>query len=672
MSKKKLTNQNLLALSSAAKLGSAGLLVLLVALILVQFLDRPEDLIFSLSIIVLLVLLSAYLLNDLLKQANQHLYDLSFRENRGQQEALIKLPMGILLYSADKKHKIEWINPRLQRHFGDREILGLTMSQLNPKLEQLVISSSESKAQSQVIQLESAQFRAFVQRDLRIIYLLNITDLVQLQQKYESEKIALGQIFLDNYDEITQTMADREQSNLDNYVTNQLTDWANNNAMFLKRISKDRFIVVAYARSLQQLEENSFGILDQIRKGTSQQNYPLTLSIGLAYGHDNLAQVAEEAQKNLDLALGRGGDQVVVRKGEEPASFYGGNTNPMEKRTRVRARMISQALRDLFDQADHLYVMGHDRPDMDSLGACLGIHRIAQMNDKKCQIVIDQTEVHTDIARLLTLIDQDPTLKDDLISPKKAVETVEKNSLLIMVDVSKPSLSMSPELFQKLAKQTIIIDHHRRGEEFPANPILVYIEPYASSASELVTEMIEYQPKSKQSLSKLEATALLAGISLDTKSFTLRAGTRTFDAASYLRSLGADGTMIQNLLKEDVTAYIQQSHLISTIEMITPHVAVCAGEDDQSYDSVIAAQAADTLLSLSNIQAGFVLTKRDDDVVAISARSLGDFNVQVIMEEMGGGGHLSNAATQLKQTTVSAAKKELIAITQQKVEDIKQ
>ena len=305
-----------------------------------------------------------------------------------------------------------------------------------------------------------------------------------------------------------------------------------------------------------------------MRQDTSQQNFPLTLSIGFAYGQANLAQIASESQKNLDLALGRGGDQVVVRKGEAPAHFYGGNTNPMEKRTRVRARMISQALRELFHHVDHLYVMGHQNADMDSLGACLGIHRIAQMNDKPCSIVIDPTHVHTDIQRLLNLIAADENLKDDVLTPQQALEQAGEHDMLVLVDVSKPSLSMSPKLCKRLADRTVIIDHHRRGEEFPANPILAYIEPYASSASELVTEMLEYQPQSKQSLSKLEATALLAGISVDTHSFTMRAGTRTFDAASYLRSMGADGTEIQNLLKENIDSYLQRNQLIAAVEML--------------------------------------------------------------------------------------------------------
>ena len=231
-----------------------------------------------------------------------------------------------------------------------------------------------------------------------------------------------------------------------------------------------------------------------------------------------------------------------------------------------------------------------------------------------------------------------------------------------MVDHSKPSISTSAQLYEQLQSRTIIIDHHRRGQEFPENPMLVYIEPYASSTCELITEMFEYQPQDVPAINKLEATAMLAGITVDTKSFSLRTGTRTFDAASYLRSVGADGLMVQNLLKENIDDFIQRNHLIDTIEMIETNMALCTGEEDQTYDPVTAAQAADTLLSLSGIEASFVISKRPGGKIGISARSTGEVNVQVIMEKLGGGGHLSNAATQIADATVAEVRQQLIDV----------
>jgi len=231
-----------------------------------------------------------------------------------------------------------------------------------------------------------------------------------------------------------------------------------------------------------------------------------------------------------------------------------------------------------------------------------------------------------------------------------------------MVDLSKQSISIDPNLFSGDNNKVVVIDHHRRGEEFPENPMLIYIEPYASSTSELITEMLEYQPKNKKAIEKIEATALLAGITVDTKSFSLRTGTRTFDAASYLRSVGADETVIQNVLKENIDSFIQKSHLIETITMVNSNMAVCFGEEDKTYDPVIVAQAADTLLSLDNVEASFVISKRPDGRVGISARSLGNVNVQVVMEKLGGGGHLSDAATQISDSTVEEVKDQLIDV----------
>ena len=465
---------------------------------------------------------------------------------------------------------------------------------------------------------------------------------------------------MDNYDEITQSMTDTDISNLNNYVTNELSKWTQMFGMYLKRLDDYHFFLLGYASSLRRVEENKFRILDRIRESTSKQNFPLTLSIGIAYGERNMNNLADLAQSNMDLALGRGGYQVVVKSEDEPARFYGGKTNPMEKRTRVRARMISQTLQELMNQSDQIFVQGHRQPDMDAVGACLGIRRIAEMNGKQCWIVLDEQNVHSDIQRLLDQLKSDENIESAIISPEEALEKATDQSLLIMADHSKPSISMSQALYERLENRVMIIDHHRRGEEFPENPVLVYIEPYASSTCELITEMFEYQSHYAEPINKIEATAMLTGIVIDTKSFSLRSGSRTFDAASYLRSAGADSLLVQQFMKENVDSYLQRNHLIETVEFVNQDMALCVGEDDQVYDPVTAAQAADSLLSMSGVDASFVITRREDGRVGISARSLGEINVQVYMEKLGGGGHLSNAATQIEGQSVEAVKQSLI------------
>lgn len=600
-------------------------------------------------------------LRRLVIDANEYLNHLLYQIKQGQQEALLEMPVGMIILN--RQHAVEWINPYMARYFSLKRVVGKPLAEVDKELAQLVQQHADDQ-KAQVVSWQGRQFEFLVQNKNHVVYLMDVTKYEQISKQFKREQIFLGNIYLDNYDELIQGMSDSAVSNLHNYVTSEINKWATANHLLMKIIDDDNYLIIGHEASLQALEKKKFKILDVIRENTSQRNSPVTLSVGIAYGESDLVKLADTAQNNLDLALGRGGDQVVVRSKDKPARFYGGKTNPMEKRTRVRARMISQALRELISQADQLFVMGHKNPDMDSLGACLGIRRIAEMNGKECWIVVDDEHQHSDIRRLMREIDNYQGIKDHVISPEAAINKATSNSLLVMVDHAKESITISPALFEKLQNRLVIIDHHRRGEEFPENPLLVYIEPYASSTCELITEMFEYQPREGKGLNKLEATTMLTGIQIDTKSFTKSAGTRTFDAASYLRSAGADGMMIQAFMKEDLHSFMERNHLLARAE-INNAVAICAGEEDRYYDSVTAAQAADMLLQIAGVDASFVITLRSDNVIGVSARSMGDFNVQVIMEKMGGGGHLANAATQISGQTIAQVKETLLGLLKQ-------
>lgn len=626
-----------------------------------------------LGIIVLLLILltiglSFITLKQVMQDTTHYISDLSYKIKRSEQEALLKMPIGILMLN--DLAEVVWVNPTMQKLFGQEEILGKKLTEADEELAK-VINDNMSNKDSVEIKWQDKRFNMLVQNDINVVYLLDITHYAEIQKQYDDSRLVIGQIFIDNYDEVTQSMNDTNISNLSNYITNELSSWASQMGMFLKMIDEDHYFVLAYTKSLTQMEKEKFKLLDRIRERTSKQNFPVTLSIGLAYGGTDLAKLSRLSQSNLDLALGRGGDQVVVRGVDDSqARFYGGKTNPMEKRTRVRARMISQALQELMSQLDDIFVMGHARPDMDSIGACLGIRRIAKMNGKQCWLVLDTDNLHSDIQRLLDEIDNYPDIKESIISPEEALQKATKKSLLLMLDLSKPSISMSPELYDQLKNRVIIIDHHRRGEEFPENPMLVYIEPYASSTCELITEMFEYQSRySDDPINKLEATAMLTGIIIDTKSFSLRTGTRTFDAASYLRSVGADSQMSQHFMKENVQSFLQRNHLIDRVEFVGNGNAVVVGENDRAYDPVTAAQAADSLLTVSGVQASYVVTHRSEDIIGISARSNGETNVQIIMEKMGGGGHLSNAATQIEDRDILDVRKQLLDLIAQTEEN---
>ncbi|AEV94349.1 DHH family phosphoesterase [Pediococcus claussenii] len=593
------------------------------------------------------------------EETSRYISDLSFRVDRAEQDATIDMPLGILIYS--EQNRIEWVNPFLQQFLGDKQVLGRSIEDVDEELATLINDHQDDQKSSRV-KWGNNEFDLTISKEQRSVYLMDVTRYAEIEHNYAEHQIVIGQISLDNFDEITQSMSDSEVSNLNNFVTNQIADWAQEFGIYLRRIDADHFFIIMYNESLGRIEKDNFKLLDTIREATSKQNSPVTLSVGIAYGDSDLNKLANVSQSNLDLALGRGGDQVVVRAEDKQARFYGGKTNPMEKRTRVRARMISHAVQDLMGQADQVFVMGHAHIDLDSLGASLGIRRIAQMNNKQCWIVLDQGGMHSDVQRLVEALNKNDEIKDSIITSEEALEKVTEQSLLVMVDHSKKSITMAPDLFDRLSERVIIIDHHRRGTEFPENPVLVYNESYASSTCELITEMFEYQSHDGEPIQPIEATGMLAGIEVDTKSFTERTGTRTFDAASYLRSVGADEDQIRAMLKESVDSYLQRNHLIESVEFIDNKYAICVGEEEREYDPVIAAQAADSLLQISNVEASFAITRRSEDSVGISARSAGKESVQILMEEMGGGGHLAMAATQIKDVSVGQAKEQLVQL----------
>lgn len=606
----------------------------------------------------------------LAKNTNNYAANLSYRIKRGEQEAMIKMPLGILLY--DESRHIQWVNPYLQLYLGDKDAIGKTITAVDRKLGKLVEEALGAQtSESKVVKWGDHQFEMVVQDSIGVIYLLDITRYADLADKYRAERLAIGQIFVDNYDELSERMHDQELARTSTYLQTTLNDYAKKFKAYLKRIDEDHFLLLAHLQDLEAMEEDKFSVLDKIRLETSRNNTPLTLSVGIAYGGESLRKIANQAQANLDLALGRGGDQVVLRELGQVARFYGGKSNPMEKRTRVRARMVSQALGELFKDVDQVFVQGHQRPDMDSVGSGIGVVKIARLHGAKAHFLLDTAHCNYDVDRLVKKMQAaDPQL-DLFVSPDEANAVATDNSLLVMVDHSKYSITYDQRLYDRLRNRIVVIDHHRRGEEFPENPMLTYVEPYASSASELVTEMVEYQQPAEDNrvLTNLEATAMLAGITVDSKEFSLRTGTRTFDAASYLRSIGADSSVVSELLKEDISSFLVKSHLVASLQMLRPKMAVMQGPEDKVIDPILTAQAADTALDLEGVSASFAITRRSGDKVGISARSMGHINVQVIMEKLGGGGHLSNAATQIKDITVKEASQRLLAAIDEYLEE---
>lgn len=598
------------------------------------------------------------------REIEEYIATLSYRVKKVGEEALMEMPIGIILINDD--YYIEWANPFISSCFSEDKLIGRSLYDVAESLVPLI----KQEVETEVITMYDRKFRVILRREEKLLYFLDITEQAVMERLYEEEKTVIALIYLDNYDDVTQGIDDATRSNLNNSVTAILNKWAQDNGVFLKRVSSDRLVAVFNEQILHELEKGKFIILDEVRDETAKQNIALTLSIGVGSGVSSLPELGALAQSSLDLALGRGGDQVAIKQQNGKVKFFGGKSNPVEKRTRVRARVISHALKELVIESEKVFIMGHKSPDMDAIGASIGILKVVQANDREGYIVVDLQDIDMGVSRLIDEIRKNEGLFSRFISPEQAMEIATDDSLLVIVDTHKPSMVIEERLLDKI-DHVVVIDHHRRGEEFINHPLLVYMEPYASSTAELVTELLEYQPK-KGKIGMLEATALLAGIIVDTKSFTLRTGSRTFDAASYLRSRGADTVLVQKFLKEDLQTYIQRAKLIENVAYAHDGLAIAKGNENETYHQVFIAQAADTLLTMEGIRASFVISRRSENVIGISARSLGEINVQIIMEILGGGGHLTNAATQLTGISVDEAEQQLAMAIEEYMEGRKQ
>lgn len=620
-----------------------------VTLVLIGFLSFYNWIIGAAGFILtgLLIYLIFQVNHKIKEETEEYISTLSYRVKKVGEEALMEMPIGIMLINDD--YYIEWTNPFIASCFNEDSLVGKSLYDV----ADAVIPLIKQEVETEIITLHDRKFRIIHKPEERLLYFFDVTEQTEIEKMYHDERTVISIIYLDNYEEVTQGMDDQTKSSLNSLVTSILNKWATNNGVFLKRVSSERFIAVFNEHILRLLEKGKFTILDEVRETTSKQNVPLTLSIGVGTGYSSLPELGTQAQSSLDLALGRGGDQVAIKQPNGKVKFYGGKTNPVEKRTRVRARVISHALKELVIESDKVLIMGHKNPDMDAIGSAIGILKVAQLNKREGFIIYNKNEIDTGVQRLMDEIKQNDDLYSRFITPEQAYEIASDDTLLVVVDTHKPSLVIDEKLLNKI-ENVIVIDHHRRGEEFIKNPLLVYMEPYASSTAELVTELLEYQPKNGR-IQMLEATALLAGIIVDTKSFTLRTGARTFDAASYLRSHGADTVLVQKFLKEDINTYIKRAKIIENVYFYRDGIVISKGQNDIYCDHVMIAQAADTLLTMDGVSASFVISRRSEDTIGISARSLGEVNVQVIMENLEGGGHLTNAATQMYDLSTDEA-----------------
>lgn len=627
-----------------------------IAIVIVGFIFKPLMATFTAIALIIIIVISAVLIKQALSKMDHYVDNLSGHISAGNNKAIKRMPIGLVVIDAEDH--IEWINQYMSEHL-ETNVISEPVNEVFPNiLKQL--------ERVQEIEIEHGQYHYHVRysEEEHCLYFFDITEEVHTNELYEESKPIIATLFLDNYDEITQNMNDTQRSEINSMVTRIISRWATEYNIYFKRYSSDQFVAYLNQKILAEIEDSNFEILSQLREKSVGYRAQLTLSIGVGEGTEDLIELGELSQSGLDLALGRGGDQVAIKNMNGNVRFYGGKTDPMEKRTRVRARVISHALKDILTEGDKVIIMGHKRPDLDAVGAAIGVSRFASMNNLEAYVVLNEEDIDPTLSRVMEEIDKKPELKERFVTSDEAWDMMTSKTTVVVVDTHKPEMVLDENILNK-ANRKVVIDHHRRGESFISNPLLVYMEPYASSTAELVTELLEYQP-TEQRLSRLESTIMYAGIIVDTRNFTLRTGSRTFDAASYLRAHGADTILTQQFLKDDVDTYINRSELIRTVEVQDNGVAIAHGSNDKIYHPVTVAQAADELLSLEGIEASYVVAKREDNLIGISARSLGGINVQLTMEALGGGGHLTNAATQIKGVTIEEAIEQLQqAITEQ-------
>ena len=563
---------------------------------------------------------------------------------------LDQMPVGVLKLDLSSG-EVEWFNPYAEL------ILTTEEGEIDVDLIQTIIKASVGNPGSYAT-LGETRYAVHMDKASGVLYFFDVSGEYEATVELVTSRPVIGVISVDNYDDLEDATSDSDISHINSFVANFVSEFASKYAMFSRRVGMDRFYLFTDYTVLEGLMNDKFSVIDAFREESKQRQLPLTLSMGFSYGDGNHDEIGKVALRNLNLAEVRGGDQVVVKENDETKNpiYFGGGSAASVKRTRTRTRAMMTAISDKIRSVDQVFVVGHKNLDMDALGSAVGMQLFANNITENSYAVYDAEQMSPDIERAVNLLEKEGVTK--LLPLTDAMKLVTNRSLLILVDHSKTALTLSKD-FYELFTQTIVIDHHRRDQDFPENAVITYIESGASSASELVTELIQFQNSKKNRLSRMQASVLMAGMMLDTKNFTSRVTSRTFDVASYLRTRGSDSVTIQDISATDFDEYRAVNELILRGNKILPNVIVASGPEDKSYQTVAISKAADTMLAMSGIEATFVVSKNTQGYVSISARSRSKINVQRIMENMGGGGHFNLAAAQIKDLTVAEVTRKL-------------
>lgn len=523
----------------------------------------------------------------------------------------------------------------------------------NPIYEKMSIGNKKYKVIGEYTKIKDKDHKNSKEHMITI-YFMDETKTEELLNKYNNSQICIGIIIVDNYEEMMQRATEEEKLTITSEIEKNVYAWINKYNGISIKSERDTYVCVFEQEDLEQIKKDKFDILDEIKQIKTQDKIQSTLSIAISEEGEKNSEKYKSAKAVIDIALGRGGDQAIIKQ-DGKYLFFGGRTQEVEKRTKVKARIIAQGLEELIANSDNVIIMGHTNSDIDSIGSALGVYRIAKTLKKDAYVVSQTTGTSLDV--FLNDIKQIDEYNEILIERDKALSLINSKSLLVIVDTQKENYVDCPELLSKTDK-IAIIDHHRKGTDYIKNSMLTFHEVYASSACELVTELIEYSEQEVK-LTTIEVEALYAGIMMDTKNFTFKTGVRTFEAAAFLRKCGVDIIKVKKWFQSDLETYNKISEIVANSEIIDDNIAISIYNRDDQDTNIICAKAADELLTISNITASFVIGKMGEKIY-ISGRSIGDINVQLILEKLGGGGHITVAGAQLDGMTEEEVKQELI------------
>lgn len=607
-----------------------------------------------------LLMSSFYILSKVEGKLSENINTRLLKVGETRKEIFIRspLPMVIMNMQGD----MWWYNTSFKNMTKHEEILDTNIRSILPEI-QIEDFPKDNAIMKSNLDIEDSSYTMYVElvrleeqsNDYNyVVYFIDKTELITLENEIKDRRAIVAIMCIDNYTEVTQNVDEVKRPMLTALIDRKVHRWLEEEDVIVRKFERDKYMLVFSHELLSKIQESKFDILDEMRKTQMGNELPITMSIGIGENINSLSGSMDEARAALDLALGRGGDQAVI-KNKDKYTFYGGKTKEVEKSTRVKARMKAYAFKELIQQSDNLIIMGHQNMDMDCLGAAMGVYRVAAMLGKKAQIVLNEPAMA--IQSLYNRIIKSDEYKNLFITTQEAEHQINNEALLVIVDVHRASYVEHPKLLG-LAERVVVFDHHRKSADYIDDAVLTYYESYISSTCEMIAEILQYIGE-KVKLTNIEADALLAGITVDTKNFIFKTGVRTFEAAAFLRRNGADSTRVRMLFQSDMTSYKARAMALNDAEIYDDGIAITDVEADIENGFIIAAQTADELLNIKGIEASFAIAKLDD-VVSISARSHGKMNVQVIMEMIGGGGHQTVAGAQLEGSTIEETKEKLI------------